>query len=717
LEAGQYRLIAEQEVVEFKAAGTGAFSTGITFSVDAPRFALSPPDIYSVYPPKGQTGAFGGSLPHVVLSRRTLPWERKLVPGSRPPDDRSADDVSPWLALLMFAAADFPGGDFPEVKTRKVKDLINPGAGIAGPDLGKAGLAPHEHEDDLCTTVDLPVAVFAAIAPRPDELPLLAHVREINTDAKETASYLGEGWYSIVVGNRVPRLGPVDVENRACLVSLEGLADCLPGGKRAGHNAVRLAVLSSWSFFARPGDPFKGAVAGMTTGLLALERVDGTGEDVKRVNDALDAGYVPLNHATRLGERTVSWYRGPLTPVRLETRQIYAFRAAADAVVRYDANQGMFDISYAAAFQLGRLLALQSRQFAQSVTAFRKFVRDRVNDVLEKEKVRYTFGNASGKDVAECMRVFLGTDVKGKAGEAQAGEAQAERPDSWAAWTPKIAETEEVRPGELRLNYDFDLTIPEPVGRWLARLVLLYRVPFVYLVPDQRMLKPNSIRFFHLDPNWIKCLLEGACSISRSSPRDELTEEMLRSAFLKLALEQSVDVRGSKGGTETRKVPKWPLSGFIMRSPVVEGWQGLEMHAFEKNGAALDPLRIDRLSPQIILCLFNGELSSVTVSQPAEGIHFGFNTDLKGALWKEKLRTTLDNGAGEQVKNKETKVPALMRNGSDTVLDVTGLAAKMKEKLEAASARDRSKDFTSADFALQMMSSAGRLTISAEERR
>ena len=56
---------------------------------------------------------------------------------------------------------------------------------------------------------------------------------------------------------------------------------------------------------------------------------------------------------------------------------------------------------------------------------------------------------------------------------------------------------------------------PPEVTRFCARAVLLYGVPFHYLVPDERMLPPESIRFFYLDPGWIATLIQGATSVGR----------------------------------------------------------------------------------------------------------------------------------------------------------------------------------------------------------
>ena len=63
--------------------------------------------------------------------------------------------------------------------------------------------------------------------------------------------------------------------------------------------------------------------------------------------------------------------------------------------------------------------------------------------------------------------------------------------------------------------------VPEQISKWLGRLRLLKGVPFNYLVPDERMLPPESIRFFYLDINWIDSLLDGAFSIGRNLTKTE----------------------------------------------------------------------------------------------------------------------------------------------------------------------------------------------------
>jgi hypothetical protein len=687
LVAGQYRLEAVQSSPELEAE----FATALDFVVDAPRFALLPTDVYSVYPPKGQAGDFGGTFPHIVLSRRTLPWERTLEPRSR----RRPGDTTPWLALLTVSAADF-GGVFPELATRMISELLEPGAEIAGPTGIK--LSPHENPQHLCASVDLPASLFSAIAPSLSDLALLAHVREVNTGAKETAAYLGDGWHSVVVGNRLPRPDPGgEAENRVYLVSLEGMAYALPPFENP-KATVRLAVLSSWGFRTRERQGFKDAATNLQSDALRLQWDETGGGDEKameRVQRALRMGYIALNHATRLGEKTVSWYRGPLIPVP-SGEPVDAFYPTADAALGYVPEDGMFEVSHAASFQLGRLLGLQSRHFAQSLQLFRRQMRSRINQVLERYRLKDTFSIRDALSVknVDASALLQEVFVPGRAGDG-------------ASWSLAPARSISLRDDEkgLSLVDDFDIEIPEAVSRWLARLVLLYRVPFVYLVPDQGLLEKDWIRFFCLDRNWIQHLLEGACSVGRSTSRDELADARLRRNFMNLALEQAMNVRREArpepvpGGDTAPVQPKWPLTGFLMRSPIVEGWQGLEMRAWEDSGdkasIPLAPLRIDRIAPDILLCIFNGRVGRIEIKQPPEGLHFGL-AKLGDGFGKTHFR----DAAGVL---RENHVMATMRNHAPDVLDVASFAKKIVDALQLASS------LASSDLAMHMIERPGRL--------
>ena len=61
-----------------------------------------------------------------------------------------------------------------------------------------------------------------------------------------------------------------------------------------------------------------------------------------------------------------------------------------------------------------------------------------------------------------------------------------------------------------------EVKVPADIAAWLGRLHTLIGVPFGYLVGDQGQLPPESIRFFRLDDNWIRALLDGAFSLGRN---------------------------------------------------------------------------------------------------------------------------------------------------------------------------------------------------------
>jgi hypothetical protein len=588
---------------------------------------------------------------------------------------------------------------------------------VAGPQLR---LEPYESKDELCNTIDIPADLFVQVAPTIEDMKYLAHVREVKTDAKETLSYLADGWFSVVMGNRMPQpkvsLDAGDpswnpppgsdqsaerelaVENRVFLVSLEGMEGYLGRPSLLADRAVRMVVLATWNFHCSATGTFKDSMVNMKTGPLHLDTKDVTDADVV---SAYKMGYVALNHNTRLGEKTVSWYRGPLSPVPRKMRN-YKFRPAPDALLRYDYRTAMMEVTYSAAFQLGRLLALQDRPFSRALTRWRERLRLQMRADFRRQDLRDAV-KANPDTASDPLQIALAEAITGA--DFRAGRAD----------DPNRAESYMDTAGT-------DLTTPpETVRQWLARLILLYRVPFNYLVPDQRLLPADSMRFFSLDPGWLKCLLEGACSVGRNSAGEEAVDEILRNKFLSFenAIENATKVRSD---TVVPQSTNCEMEGFLMRSPVVQGWQGLEMRAWSsysgkitegsfaslddglvKPGNPVQPLRIDRLAPDVMLCIFNGPVALIEVRQPPEGMHFGVAVNKKGGYQKTTLRRITD---GSQVENSTIKVET--RVNSPRVVDINSVATQMihmKDKLGVQG------DFTSAEMAVEMTESPGQILI------
>ena len=174
--------------------------------VTAPRYALPPNQVISTFPPNQSEGEFSTRLPQIVLKRRTLPWEREL-------DGKSASSglprEIPWLALVVLADAE---GEFRA--GRPIVECITPGVTLEG-------------RNDVTTGNCIVVTqkVIQQVFPTKEELPLLAHVREVDLNDTELAGGDDDGWLAVVLANRLPQPG---VRYRACLISLEGQYALLP---------------------------------------------------------------------------------------------------------------------------------------------------------------------------------------------------------------------------------------------------------------------------------------------------------------------------------------------------------------------------------------------------------------------------------------------------------------------------------------------------------
>lgn len=181
--------------------------------------------------------------------------------------------------------------------------------------------------------------------------------------------------------------------------------------------------------------------------------------------------------------------------------------------------------------------------------------------------------------------------------------------------------------------------VPVEVQTWLARLALLYGVPFEHLVPDATMLPPESIRFFHIDANWLEAMVDGAFSIGVHSQRDIRFHRELhvavREATAVAAGKLRRVLRGNDAesdsavasvGTEDDRV----RGGFLMRSEIVAGWPGLEVTGYvgpEKSTDAIRLLRLDRLAPDLLLCVFDTIPGLIVINEPRESLHFGLDND------------------------------------------------------------------------------------------
>jgi hypothetical protein len=182
--------------------------------------------------------------------------------------------------------------------------------------------------------------------------------------------------------------------------------------------------------------------------------------------------------------------------------------------------------------------------------------------------------------------------------------------------------------------------LPDTVKDWMGRLKLLYGVPINYLVPDEGMLPPESIRFFHIDSNWIDALLDGAFSIGRNLAVSQTTlsfsMDRASSPFMNTQAGQSSAVIRAKAlGVAAPQVSFKTITGFLLRSRLVETEKGMGVNPYPVNGTPTDPeprllniLRMERLGADsdTLLCLIEGDAYRIDIHQAPEALHYGVDS-------------------------------------------------------------------------------------------
>lgn len=274
-------------------------------------------------------------------------------------------------------------------------------------------------------------------------------------------------------------------------------------------------------------------------------------------------------------------------------------------------------------------------------------------------------------------------------------------------------------------------TLPPDLERWLGRLKLLYGVPYNYLVPDERMLPPESIRFFYVDLNWLDALLDGAYSIGRnlstgttgqtlSHQQDAATQPMVRGQIARHA----ASIRAAALGTTAPPLvgPDEVVSGFLLRSEVVQRYPGLGVNAFLKgqtpddtpNPKLMTILRFERLGPtsDTLLCLLLGDAYRIDLHEAPEQIHYGiddYETNAQGGVTKAGKAVRMFTKTGDQVtflnpddpKNNPTvDITSCFRAASPRTVKTMDLVDALKKQLGLTT-------FDSAEFGFEMTEGVG----------
>jgi len=257
---------------------------------------------------------------------------------------------------------------------------------------------------------------------------------------------------------------------------------------------------------------------------------------------------------------------------------------------------------------------------------------------------------------------------------------------------------------------DADSAIPANLRSWLVRLRLLEGVPFANLVADTELLPPESIRWFYLDRRWTDALVQGALSVGTVNS-DDRTHLAASYDAIRDELDQEERNYRRQAGTPRFGGAVGAVSGFILRSQAVSGWPGLHVRAMTTDPVGTpddafvaddDPnrmrlLRLERLAPAVLFCMFDGIPSVVHVEEPRQGVQFGFDDGPSEGTFTFHARDvqTFTELAGPPLDVSFRALP-----GATGVVDIQQL---QKDLLGLGAVTHLGGDLDAAEYALQLL--------------
>lgn len=307
----------------------------------------------------------------------------------------------------------------------------------------------------------------------------------------------------------------------------------------------------------------------LDTGPLTLA-LPATATNNDSVKNYLDFGSVPLPHSLRAGGNTVSWYRGPFVAYDAQFDddhgKIHTYQHA-DELIQFNKDTGLLDMTYAAAWELGRLMFINEPKLVQRLQLWKQ--ENNFDDLLEQQRKEHAH-----------LAGFLAQPKKEK--------------------------------------------LPESIVRFLLQSFRLINFPFNYLVPDHRLLPAESLRFFKVDQVWLRSFMYGVISVGERISLEKTNNIILD---MRRELRKQIDSIIKEKDCYTNE--ENAIYGVLIHSDAVSGWPALQADAYhhepggQKKQIAL--LHKSYLSDDVMLCLFYGKIEQIVLYLPMEAAHFGFD--------------------------------------------------------------------------------------------
>ncbi|KAF3920987.1 hypothetical protein ABW20_dc0104006 [Dactylellina cionopaga] len=769
VKAGPHVVQVTQTIAEYKNdPSTITRTTDQKFTALGPKFAIPQDGVYSMFPPSGHTGR-PEVLPHLVTNDATLPWERQ-VRFKKPTDEMDINDTLntvPWMACLVFTKDELAlsdtelKGDNSFFKDTTIKDTAaqneTMGFDMPLPDILK--LDKEQAVRPFTTIADATETKTSVIFLRPNlfnnlfatydsggkiipsneadisRYKYLAHVRRLNTKGMADADAYDEDEildreFGIVVSHRA---GPMTITEPTQafvhIVSLEEIEDIsfpvTPASDPSKSKRVAMISLHSWTYMCLPAnsinvaDAFEriGNSCGMLRPILPPVNIADDSDVQNRLMQRVKDGYSMIRYRVPTGEYTVAFNRSPLVPTVVPKYDWNLCSNSGSSLQILDQKLGIMDLTYSAAWNLGKTLAMADQAYATALSRTRKQIIQIAGSEAQQKVLRLAGINfkpkmeiiASLGSSVSALNDF--SEMSGAINMASRWMKQKHvaNPDlSYHSEEMALFMDEELLKAAYLVASSTDLNPKLPyaapydehntpfsadwvvVLKFLCDLLYLIRVPHNYLLTDASHLPQETVRMFHIDPNWMDALIDGALSIGNFVDR---RRDRVRDA-IKQAFNRYLETPNSELGYP----PPVPRYGFYMRSILVAMFPDLRvtMDPIADGNGTPSLVRHEIVDRGVMLGLFNHEpngisLKSITFTQPAHQLSFTAARNLlisEIQVYYKRLYTVVDpddpkrNEAIARIKQtrseeSEDKRAQLFIWGSPNTDDVRTLNVKL----------------------------------------
>lgn len=713
LGAGEYKVEVTQTIEStnsrYPIKSNNSFTLNKYFQVKGERFHLKPVHVGSVFPPNHNLGKYSNVLPHITLTRSTLPWERYVTPlldesTNTPPSNTPAAEANgeikkiPWLALLVFYQDEIAA--LPTSANENTVDATKVNSStVTLADLeSKSSVSPYfpglsldvgQQPTDKVKVIDVPKSILKKTIPTAKELKLLTHVRQKKENDIPTGKEI-----AVIMAKRLPEQG------KTTTVHLVSLEDRFTGGQFDDNGAgdtdqIRLISLKSWQFTCL--EHFK-VTQEFLDHPIVHSTFGGIPVDVLRKLYFLEGQdfYSRADFLTALTE-TARLTSEELTANQAKILHDFAFGDFASILRHINQNPSTLrlpgkttDFHLLSDEKYGKYL---QQSFIPSPHYFRNgdvtvswFHGPLVANDSMSSQISLTLPAKASDQLLQYYEEYGMLDAS-YAAAWELGRLLALQDQSFskALYSWKRNHIHELRKAEQILQESSQhfpgshpshldtLGFPDKITHFFDDLHLLKGIPFNYLVPNETMLPVESIRFFTVDKSWIEALVDGAFSIGRVIEKDHENDQTLVSGLKEILR----------------------LTGFLLRSEVVSGWPDLKVDGYsgitnnpeEVPTGSLSCVRMEKLSENVLICLFHGTLQTIDIHLKLKALQFGFSVEDSGNYGR-KLREANGDETGKQI-NLNTHDPVLI-NTTTREIDIFELAQTVGGT-------------NSADFALQMV--------------